>query len=89
MRRYVSRAELKLDLLLNAAPYLINKKGTGSAKQQTPPSKLDAGPRPRFSNIGRAAMGIAHARTDRRMVLAETALAAYGPYVSTRKFIHC
>lgn len=64
------------DFRLNARPYRINSNGTGNAAQEIPPSRLAAGPISRLNNIGRAAMGIAQARTDRRIVLAETVLAA-------------
>lgn len=54
----------------------MSRKGTGNAKQEMPPNRLDAGPTPKPSNMGRAAMGIAHARRERKIVFAETALAA-------------
>lgn len=77
--RYASHLGVNLDLALNASPYLMNSKGTGNAKHEIPPSRLAAGPMPKFSNKGRAAIGIAHARIDRRIVFADTALAANGP----------
>lgn len=67
----------------------MKRSGTGKAKHEMPPKQLDAGPTPRFLNIGRTAIGSAQASTDRRMVLADTALAAKTPYVSTRKLRHC
>lgn len=71
-----NHAVANLDLLRRNVVYLINRKGTGRARQEIPPSRLAAGATPILMNIGRAAMGIAQARIDRRMVFAETALAA-------------
>jgi hypothetical protein len=68
-------SSINFDFRLNAAPYRINSRGTGNSTQEIPPRRLAAGPLSRFTNIGRAAMGIAQARTDRRIVLAGTALA--------------
>lgn len=61
---------------LNLSPYRMNIKGTGSAKQATPPRMLIAGPTPKLLNIGRAAMGKPAANTLRRKVFALTAEAA-------------
>ena len=72
----VSRPRAKWDFLRNTPLNLMNRRGTGNNKHDTPPSRLAAGPTPKFSNMGRAATGIAHARTERRIVLADTALAA-------------
>ena len=54
----------------------MNNNGTGSARQETPPRRLIAGPIPMVWAIGAAATGRAQASTDRRIVFAETALAA-------------
>ena len=58
--------------------------GTGSAKQEIPPSTLAAGPTPSAPNIGFAANGRPKAMIDLKNVFADTADAAYSPYVSTR-----
>ena len=63
--------------------------GTGRARHAIAPSSDAAGPTPRFLNIGLAASGRPKASNDRRKVLADVALAAYGPYESTKKFMHC
>lgn len=76
-------------ILRNVNPYRLNSHGTGNARQATPPSTLAAGPTPICRNIGFAAKGSPHAMMLRRNVLAATAEAAKGPYVSTRKLIHC
>ena len=55
----------------------MKMKGTGNAKQATPPSTLMAGPTPRLLNIGFATRGNAHASKLRKKVFADTALAAY------------
>lgn len=85
---YIS-AEMNKEFFRSLAPYLRKRKGTGSARHDIPPRRLAAGPTPKFSNIGRAAIGKAHAKTERRIVFAETTLEAKGPYVSTKKFRHC
>jgi hypothetical protein len=58
--------------------------GMGNARHEIPPSKLVAGPTPMFLNMGPAAMGKPQAKSERRMVLADVALAAYIPYSSTK-----
>lgn len=82
-------ANANLDIILSFRPYFMNMKGIGKAKQDIPPRILHAGPTPRFKNIGRTASGKAQARSERSSVFPAIALAAYGPYVSTRKFRHC
>lgn len=53
--------------------------GIGNARQAMPPIKLAAGPTPRLWNMGFAANGSPAANKDLSMVVAEIALAAYGP----------
>jgi hypothetical protein len=60
-------------------PYLLKIKGTGKANAANAPKSDAPGPTPRLSNIGFVANGKPHARSDLRMVLAATALAAKGP----------
>ena len=47
------------------------------------------GPTPIERNIGLTANGSPAAMKERRIVFAETALAAYMEYVSTKKLMHC
>lgn len=54
----------------------MNKKGTGIAMVATAPKMDMAGATPRLWNIGIAASGNPAARTLRRKVFADTALAA-------------
>lgn len=63
----------------------MNMKGTGIAIVATAPKIDAAGPTPKLWNMGLAARGSPAAKTLLRNVFAETALAAYRPYVSTRK----
>lgn len=78
-----------MDIFLSVNPYFINIKGTGMAIVATPPRIDIAGPTPRAWNMGLAARGSPAAKILRRKVFAEVALAAYTPYVSTRKLMHC
>lgn len=66
-----------LDFLLNARPYFMNMNGTGIAITATPPRIDIAGPTPRLWNIGFAASGNPAAKTLRKKVFPDTALAAY------------
>lgn len=68
-----------LDILRSFTLYFMNKNGTGKARQEMPPSTLAAGPTPMLMNIGLAARGSPQANKHLRRLLAETALAAYGP----------
>jgi hypothetical protein len=67
------------DIFRNWAPYFIKMIGTGKARHAIPPSRLQAGPTPKFRNIGRAASGRPKASRERINVLAAKALAAKGP----------
>lgn len=67
----------------------MNMKGTGIAIVATPPRIDIAGPTPKLWNIGIAINGNPAPMRDRSNVFADTADAAYRPYVSTRKLIHC
>ena len=73
---YSSTTGANLDIFLSFKPYFMNMNGTGKAKQEMPPNRLDAGPTPMFRNIGLAAKGSPHASKERRNVFAEIALAA-------------
>ena len=66
-------------MLLNFAPYFMNRNGTSSAKQESPPISKQPGPMPRLVNKGRAAGGSAHASIGHRKVLVTIKHAAYGP----------
>jgi hypothetical protein len=55
----------------------MNKKGTGNARRDIPPSILEAGPIPSPKNMGLAANGIPQAIKQRRRLFAAMALAAY------------
>lgn len=67
----------KREILLSAGPNFINRSGTGRARVAIPPRIDIEGPTPMFLNIGLTASGRAPARILRKMVLADTALAAY------------
>ena len=69
-------AGTNFDICLNLGPYLMKSTGIGRARQEIPPKILEAGPTPRFRNIGRAAKGSPHASNERRKVFAAMALAA-------------
>jgi hypothetical protein len=86
---YDSSTGANLDILLKVNPYFMKMNGTGIATVATAPKIDIAGPTPKLWNIGFATSGNAAAKTLLRNVFAETALAAYRPYVSTRKLIHC
>ncbi len=86
---YSSSPGANLLIFLNFTPYFIKMNGTGIARVATAPRIDIAGPTPRVVNIGLAARGNPAAKTDLKNVFAETALAAYIEYVSTRKLIHC
>jgi len=59
------------------------------ANAATAPRTLIPGPTPMALNIGRAASGSPHAIKLLKNVFAAVALAAYSPYVSTKKLMHC
>ena len=67
------------DLARRRCPTFMKMSGTGSARQDMPPSTLAAGPTPSAPNIGFAANGSPKAIIDLKNVFAETADAAYSP----------
>lgn len=66
----------------------MNSNGTGSKRAANAPRIDVAGPTPRAWNIGLVVNGSPNARRERNIVFDATALAAYRPYVSTRKLMH-